>query len=38
MFESYEHLKFLDVDADENEKAKQFITTWFSDSNIKKIY
>jgi len=36
MFESYEHLKFLEVDADGNEKAKQFITTWFSDSNIKK--
>jgi len=36
MFESYDHLKFLEVDADGNEKAKQFITTWFSDSNIKK--
>ena len=36
MFESYEHLKFLEVDADGNEKAKQFITTWFSDANIKK--
>ena len=36
MFETYEHSKFLEVDADGNEKTKQFITTFFSDSNIKK--
>ena len=34
MFESYEHLKHLEVDSDENEKAKNFITARFSDSNI----
>tara|TARA_R110002096_G_scaffold74097_2_gene175469 strand:+ start:221 stop:2347 length:2127 start_codon:yes stop_codon:yes gene_type:complete len=36
MFESYEHMKFLDVDADGNEKAKQFINAWLIDSNIRK--
>ena len=36
MFESYEHLNFLEVDVDGNEKARQFITFWFSDSDIKK--
>ena len=36
MFESYENLKFWEVNADGNEKAKQFISTWFSDANIWK--
>ena len=36
MCESYEHLKILEVYSEENEKAKPCITSWFSDSNIKK--